>query len=93
MSRQVFVLSGVIAMVTCAVFLRLNSLLKLAVLLLAVIVYSYLIHLAFLTLTHHDTLHRSVQSKHWSAWVHATVIIVCSLSATSSGLLFFYFVN
>lgn len=56
-----FVLSGVIAMVTCAVFLRLNSLLKLAVLLLAVAVYSYLIHLAFLTLTRHDMLHRSVQ--------------------------------
>ncbi|XP_070704871.1 adenylate cyclase type 8 [Pempheris klunzingeri] len=56
---EVFVLSGVIAMVTCAVFLRLNSLLKLAVLLLAVAIYSYLIHLAFLTLTHHDVLHRS----------------------------------
>ncbi|GAA6234305.1 adenylate cyclase type 8-like isoform X1 [Lates japonicus] len=56
---EVFVLSGVIAMVTCAVFLRLNSLLKLAVLLLAVAVYSYLIHLAFLTLTRHDMLHRS----------------------------------
>ena len=55
---QVFVLSGVIAMVTCAVFLRLNSLLKLAVLLLAVAVYSYLIHLAFLTLTRHDMLHK-----------------------------------
>ncbi|KAK9531559.1 hypothetical protein VZT92_010978 [Zoarces viviparus] len=56
---EVFILSGVIAMVTCAVFLRLNSLLKLAVLLLAMAVYSYLIHLAFLTLTRHDTLHRS----------------------------------
>lgn len=60
---QVFVLSGVIAMVTCAVFLRLNSLLKLAVLLLAVAVYSYLIHLAFLTLTRHDMLHRSVPAQ------------------------------
>ncbi|XP_034383026.1 adenylate cyclase type 8 [Cyclopterus lumpus] len=56
---EVFILSGVIAMVTCAVFLRLNSLLKLAVLLLAMAVYSYLIHLAFLTLARHDTLHRS----------------------------------
>ncbi|KAL3052514.1 hypothetical protein OYC64_005120 [Pagothenia borchgrevinki] len=56
---EVFVLSGVIAMVTCAVFLRLNSLLKLAVLLLAVAVYSYLIHLAFLTLTRHDMTQRS----------------------------------
>uniref|UniRef100_A0A3Q3FBE3 adenylate cyclase n=1 Tax=Labrus bergylta TaxID=56723 RepID=A0A3Q3FBE3_9LABR len=51
---EVFVLSGVIAMVTCAVFLRLNSLLKLTVLLLVVAVYSYLIHLAFLSLTRHD---------------------------------------
>ncbi|XP_008311172.1 adenylate cyclase type 8 isoform X2 [Cynoglossus semilaevis] len=56
---EVFVLSGVIAMVTCAVFLRLNSLLKLTVLLLAVAVYSYLIQLAFLTLSSHDVQHRS----------------------------------
>ncbi|KAM3861108.1 adenylate cyclase type 8 [Diretmus argenteus] len=55
---EIFVLSGVIAMVTCAVFLRLNSLLKLAMLLLMVAVYSYLIHLAFLTLSH-DMLHSS----------------------------------
>lgn len=48
-------------MVTCAVFLRLNSLLKLAVLLLAVAVYAYLIHLAFLALTRVDMLHRSVR--------------------------------
>lgn len=47
-------------MVTCAVFLRMNSLLKLAVLLLAVAVYTYLIHLAFLALTRADVLHRSV---------------------------------
>lgn len=58
---QIFVLSGVIAMVTCAVFLRLNSLLKLAVLLLAVAVYAYLTHLAFLGLAHADTLHRWVR--------------------------------
>lgn len=57
---QVFVLSGVIAMVTCAVFLRLNSLLKLAMLLLAVVVYAYFIHLAFLALARADLLHRSV---------------------------------
>lgn len=64
LSPQVFVLSGVIAMVTCAVFLRLNSLLKLAVLLLAVAVYSYLIHLAFLTLTRHDVAHKSAADTH-----------------------------
>ncbi|XP_054475053.1 adenylate cyclase type 8 [Anoplopoma fimbria] len=56
---EVYILSAVIAMVTCAVFLRLNSLLKLAVLLLAMAVYSYLIHLAFLTLTRQDTLQKS----------------------------------
>ncbi|KAK0131315.1 Adenylate cyclase type 8 [Merluccius polli] len=55
---EFFVLSGVIAMVTCAVYLRLNSQLKLAVLLLAVATYCYLIHLAFHTLSQ-DTLHRS----------------------------------
>lgn len=48
-------------MVTCAVFLRLNSLLKLAVLLLVVTVYSYIIHQAFVTLARHDMLHKSVQ--------------------------------
>lgn len=47
-------------MVTCAVFLRLNSILKLAVLLLAVAVDSYLIHMAFVSLTHHDMLQRWV---------------------------------
>ena len=59
---QFFVLSGVIAMVTCAVFLRLNSQLKLAVLLLAVAANCCLIQLAFNTLSQ-DTLHRSVAAK------------------------------
>ncbi|CAL8314598.1 unnamed protein product [Lota lota] len=62
---EFFVLSGVIAMVTCAVFLRLNSQLKLAVLLLAVAANCYLIHLAFNTLSQ-DTLHRSGASKGFS---------------------------
>ncbi|KAM9554217.1 LOW QUALITY PROTEIN: uncharacterized protein ACWYII_035631 [Salvelinus alpinus] len=48
--KYFFVLSGVIAMVTCAVFLKLSSLLKLAVLLLVVAVYSYFIQVAFHTL-------------------------------------------
>ncbi|XP_020775635.1 adenylate cyclase type 8 [Boleophthalmus pectinirostris] len=56
---EIFVLSSVIAMVTCAVFLRLNSILKLAVLLLAVAVDSYLIHMAFASLTRQDMLQRS----------------------------------
>lgn len=40
---QYMVLSGVVAMVTCAVFLRLSCVLKLAVLLLAAALYTYLI--------------------------------------------------
>lgn len=64
-------LSGVIAMVTCAVFLRLNSLLKLAMLLLAVAVYSYLSHLAFVSLTRHDTLHRSVYEQRATYKLHS----------------------
>ncbi|KAG7282049.1 hypothetical protein CRUP_023565, partial [Coryphaenoides rupestris] len=59
-----FVLSGVIAMVTCAVFLRLNSQLKLAVLLLAVAAYCYLIHLAFHTLSQ-DALHSGRPRPGW----------------------------
>ncbi len=39
---QFMVLSGVVAMVTCAVFLRLSCVLKLTVILLAAVVYTYL---------------------------------------------------
>lgn len=42
-SVQYMVLSGVVAMVTCVVFLRLSCVLKLAVLLLAAALYTYLI--------------------------------------------------
>uniref|UniRef100_A0AAV2KFY8 adenylate cyclase n=1 Tax=Knipowitschia caucasica TaxID=637954 RepID=A0AAV2KFY8_KNICA len=56
---EIFVLSSVIAMVTCAVFLRLNSVLKLAFLLLVVVIDYYLIHTAFASLTRQDTLQRS----------------------------------
>ncbi|KAI4890091.1 hypothetical protein NFI96_022754, partial [Prochilodus magdalenae] len=44
---EFFVLSAVVSMVTCAVFLRLSSLLKLTVLLLVVSVYTYFIEVAF----------------------------------------------
>ncbi|KAG9336305.1 hypothetical protein JZ751_002652 [Albula glossodonta] len=44
---EFFVLSGVVAMVTTAVFLRLNCLLKLAVLLLIMALYTYLVEVAF----------------------------------------------
>lgn len=40
--EQYMVLSGVVAMATCAVFLRLSCTLKLAVLLLAAALYTYL---------------------------------------------------
>uniref|UniRef100_A0A3Q3XEA5 adenylate cyclase n=1 Tax=Mola mola TaxID=94237 RepID=A0A3Q3XEA5_MOLML len=75
LSTQVFVLSGVIAMVTCAVFLRLNSLLKLAVLLLAVAIYSYLIHLAFLSLARHDMQPHYVRRKGISILLMAMFIV------------------
>lgn len=39
---QYFVFTGVLAMVTCAVFLRLNSVLKLAVLLIMTAIYALL---------------------------------------------------
>uniref|UniRef100_A0A8K9XC50 adenylate cyclase n=1 Tax=Oncorhynchus mykiss TaxID=8022 RepID=A0A8K9XC50_ONCMY len=44
------VFSGVVAMVSCAVFFRLHCLLKLAVLLLAISVYTYLIEVSYHTL-------------------------------------------
>ncbi|XP_056619764.1 adenylate cyclase type 8 [Triplophysa dalaica] len=44
---EFFVLSGVVSMVTCAVFLRMSSLLKLTILLLVVAVYAYFIELSF----------------------------------------------
>uniref|UniRef100_A0A3B4D7N1 adenylate cyclase n=1 Tax=Pygocentrus nattereri TaxID=42514 RepID=A0A3B4D7N1_PYGNA len=44
---EFFILSGVVAMVTCAVFLRLSCLLKLAMLMLVITVYTYLIEVAF----------------------------------------------
>ncbi|XP_036398029.1 adenylate cyclase type 8 [Megalops cyprinoides] len=44
---EFFVLSGVLAMVTCAVFLRLSCSLKLVVLLLVIALYAYLMEVAF----------------------------------------------
>ncbi|XP_062303434.1 adenylate cyclase type 8 [Osmerus eperlanus] len=47
---EFLVLSGVVAMVSCAVFLRLSCFLKLAVLLLAIAVYTYIIEVGYNTL-------------------------------------------
>ncbi|XP_031643450.1 adenylate cyclase type 8 [Oncorhynchus kisutch] len=47
---EFLVFSGVVAMVSCAVFFRLHCLLKLAVLLLAITVYTYLIEVSYHTL-------------------------------------------
>ncbi|XP_052441979.1 adenylate cyclase type 8-like [Carassius gibelio] len=44
---EFFLLSGVVSMVTCAVFLRLSSLLKMAILLLVVVIYTYFIEVSF----------------------------------------------
>ncbi|XP_066569347.1 adenylate cyclase type 8 [Amia ocellicauda] len=62
---EYFVLSGVVAMVTCAVFLRLSSLLKLAVLLVMITVYTYLIEVAFHMLFIHHDQHYHVHSSHY----------------------------
>ncbi|XP_030639821.1 adenylate cyclase type 8 [Chanos chanos] len=51
---EFFVLSGVVAMVTCAVFLRLSCLLKLVVLLVVIAVYTYFIEVAFYVLFLHQ---------------------------------------
>uniref|UniRef100_A0A671NEL2 adenylate cyclase n=1 Tax=Sinocyclocheilus anshuiensis TaxID=1608454 RepID=A0A671NEL2_9TELE len=57
-----FVLSGVVAMVTCAVFLRLSCLLKLAVLVLVIAVYTYLIEVAYHVLFIHQHQNSQIQS-------------------------------
>ncbi|XP_063078208.1 adenylate cyclase type 8-like [Engraulis encrasicolus] len=54
---EFFVLSGVVSMVTCAVFLRLSSLLKLLVLLLLLLVHSIFIDMAYNTLTDQPRAH------------------------------------
>uniref|UniRef100_A0A8B9K8R9 adenylate cyclase n=1 Tax=Astyanax mexicanus TaxID=7994 RepID=A0A8B9K8R9_ASTMX len=52
-----FVFTGVLAMVTCAVFLRLNSVLKLAILLLMIAIYSLLTEAFYHSLfTRYDTI-------------------------------------
>uniref|UniRef100_A0A671NCW7 adenylate cyclase n=1 Tax=Sinocyclocheilus anshuiensis TaxID=1608454 RepID=A0A671NCW7_9TELE len=59
---EFFVLSGVVAMVTCAVFLRLSCLLKLAVLVLVIAVYTYLIEVAYHVLFIHQHQNSQIQS-------------------------------
>ncbi|XP_051943479.1 adenylate cyclase type 8 isoform X3 [Hippocampus zosterae] len=60
---EYFVFTGVLAMVTCAVFLRLNSLLKLAVLLLMVAVYSLLTEAFYAALfVRYDIAHRNAEN-------------------------------
>uniref|UniRef100_A0A4W4FPM5 Adenylate cyclase type 8 n=1 Tax=Electrophorus electricus TaxID=8005 RepID=A0A4W4FPM5_ELEEL len=54
---QYFVFTGVLAMVTCAVFLRLNSVLKLVILLLMIAIYSLLTEAFYHSLfTRYDTI-------------------------------------
>lgn len=59
---QYFVFTGVLAMVTCAVFLRLNSVLKLASLLVMIGIYSLLTEAFYTSLfLHYDTVHHNTQ--------------------------------
>uniref|UniRef100_A0AAQ5YHA9 Adenylate cyclase type 8 n=1 Tax=Amphiprion ocellaris TaxID=80972 RepID=A0AAQ5YHA9_AMPOC len=58
-----FVFTGVLAMVTCAVFLRLNSVLKLAVLLVMIAVYSLLTEAFYTSLfVRYDTVHHNTEN-------------------------------
>ncbi|XP_054870252.1 adenylate cyclase type 8 isoform X2 [Amphiprion ocellaris] len=60
---EYFVFTGVLAMVTCAVFLRLNSVLKLAVLLVMIAVYSLLTEAFYTSLfVRYDTVHHNTEN-------------------------------
>ncbi|XP_054614575.1 adenylate cyclase type 8 isoform X5 [Dunckerocampus dactyliophorus] len=60
---EYFVFTGVLAMVTCAVFLRLNSVLKLAVLLVMVAVYSLLTETFYASLfVRYDVVHDNTEN-------------------------------
>ncbi|KAM8849226.1 adenylate cyclase type 8 isoform 1-T1 [Spinachia spinachia] len=60
---EYFVFTGVLAMVTCAVFLRLNSVLKLAVLLLMIGIYSLLTEAFYTSLfVRYDALHHNTEN-------------------------------
>lgn len=62
LSFQYFVFTGVLAMVTCAVFLRLNSILKLAVLLVMIAIYSLLTEAFYTSLfVRYDTVHHNTE--------------------------------
>ncbi|XP_036374569.1 adenylate cyclase type 8 isoform X2 [Megalops cyprinoides] len=57
---EYFVFTGVLAMVTCAVFLRLNSVLKLAILLIMIAIYSLLTEAFYTSLfVRYDTFHHN----------------------------------
>uniref|UniRef100_A0A3B3S3F1 Adenylate cyclase type 8 n=1 Tax=Paramormyrops kingsleyae TaxID=1676925 RepID=A0A3B3S3F1_9TELE len=60
LEEKYFVFTGVLAMVTCAVFLRLNSVLKLAILLVMIAIYSLLTEAFYTSLfVRYDTVHHN----------------------------------
>ncbi|XP_031148046.1 adenylate cyclase type 8 isoform X2 [Sander lucioperca] len=60
---EYFVFTGVLAMVTCAVFLRLNSVLKLAVLLVMIAIYALLTEAFYTSLfVRYDTVHHNTEN-------------------------------
>ncbi|KAF3698623.1 Adenylate cyclase type 8 [Channa argus] len=60
---EYFVFTGVLAMVTCAVFLRLNSVLKLAVLLVMIAIYSLLTEAFYTSLfVRYDAVHHNTEN-------------------------------
>uniref|UniRef100_A0A8C9Z9M8 Adenylate cyclase type 8 n=1 Tax=Sander lucioperca TaxID=283035 RepID=A0A8C9Z9M8_SANLU len=63
LEQKYFVFTGVLAMVTCAVFLRLNSVLKLAVLLVMIAIYALLTEAFYTSLfVRYDTVHHNTEN-------------------------------
>uniref|UniRef100_A0A8C6PH20 Adenylate cyclase type 8 n=1 Tax=Nothobranchius furzeri TaxID=105023 RepID=A0A8C6PH20_NOTFU len=63
LEEKYFVFTGILAMVTCAVFLRLNSVLKLAVLLVMIAIYSLLTEAFYTSLfVRYDTVHHNTEN-------------------------------
>uniref|UniRef100_A0A8B9KF17 Adenylate cyclase type 8 n=1 Tax=Astyanax mexicanus TaxID=7994 RepID=A0A8B9KF17_ASTMX len=83
-----FILSGVVAMVTCAVVLRLSCLLKLVVLMLAIAVYTYLIEVAFHMLFIRE--HQRGQNPRYSSPLTVYITLLHSALETTARLDFLW---
>uniref|UniRef100_A0A8D2IW17 adenylate cyclase n=1 Tax=Varanus komodoensis TaxID=61221 RepID=A0A8D2IW17_VARKO len=70
LEHKYFVFTGILAMVTCAVFLRLNSVLKLAVLLIMIAIYCFLTETIYASLfLHYDDINHNGECGALAAFV------------------------